>query len=104
MKDLFQDREFREWADKTITKNGGNPNCIICGAYGDHEHHIQYRPEQILAYLCSSCHRRVHDEDGFHDRLKPDTSAKSIPPAERSKLKTRRKNGEAVFISDLSEI
>lgn len=40
-----------------------------------HEHHISYEPEETIL-LCSKCHGKVHNSDGFHDGLKPEISRK----------------------------
>lgn len=47
--------------------------CHIC--YREREklqdHHISYDPE-ITIQVCLECHNRIHNEDGFHDDLKPE--------------------------------
>lgn len=47
------------------------------GTYGDYrprgfvKHHTSYEPEETIL-ICRKCERRIHQEDGFHDELKPD--------------------------------
>lgn len=47
--------------------------CHICFRDRDplQDHHISYDPE-ITIQTCLECHSRIHNEEGFHDELKPD--------------------------------
>ena len=49
-------------------------HCTICGSMECIElHHISQEPE-LLIPLCSTCHYRVHHEEGYYDHLNPEMS------------------------------
>jgi len=47
--------------------------CPLCGkeAVEVDKHHVSYCPE-VSVKLCDSCHRKVHETDGFAEPLEPD--------------------------------
>lgn len=49
--------------------------CSVCQDQSTElqKHHVSYQPERTIR-VCSSCHGKIHDRDGFHDDLKPEMS------------------------------
>jgi hypothetical protein len=82
-------------------------DCEVCGeeivnSYSRREHHTSYQPEETIV-VCSSCHRKIHETDGFRDDLKPDIpweDAKRLGliNGERSDVDTSKKNMEVTTI------
>jgi transcription elongation factor Elf1 len=50
--------------------------CLLCGETTLVElmdtHHVDYAPEKVVR-VCRECHRRIHQEPGYHDDLAPET-------------------------------
>lgn len=48
-------------------------DCYCCDYRGPTDtHHASYYPERTVE-VCPSCHRKIHQCDGFHDELKPES-------------------------------
>ena len=58
------------WSDV----GGFQSDCTLCHETKDcHEHHTSYDPEKTRT-VCVDCHYRIHNKDGYFDRLDPTNS------------------------------
>lgn len=62
------DQDDEPWSDTP----GFEDECTLCGEWSEtcHNHHTSYEPERTRV-VCSECHYRIHNEEGYFDRLDP---------------------------------
>ena len=58
--------------DTDWTMKGFYGKCRVCHSESKncHNHHTSYDPEKTIV-VCAECHWKIHNKDGYHDRLDP---------------------------------
>ena len=61
------------WSGFYQRAQAANPDpqpCAICGKPGEHRHHPDYRKPELVVWLCTGCHAKLHPNkrNGEHKR------------------------------------